>query len=155
MESLKKAKGRNIVRYCLLRAGDIESNQWPQIIYKLLTQLFVKNKRKLKFVHINCQSLHKNRDTLNELLLDLGENTLYEVTETWLGRLDEAKIWELNANYKSFRCERTSDIKERGGGVMLASESVGAGVADGMKRRGPDGMIDGGIWPVYATGLAR
>ena len=51
---------------------------------------------------------------------DLGENTIYGITETWLGELDEAKLWEINENFKFFRCDRKSDFKERGGGVMLA-----------------------------------
>ena len=49
---------------------------------------------------------------------DLGENTIYGFTETWLGALDEAKLWEINENF--FRSDRKSDFKERGGGMMLA-----------------------------------
>ena len=37
-----------------------------------------------------------------------------------LGELDEAILWEMNENFKFFRCDRKSDFKERGGGVMLA-----------------------------------
>ena len=51
---------------------------------------------------------------------DLGENTIYGITETWLGELDEAKLWEINENFNFFRCDRKSDFKYRGGGVMLA-----------------------------------
>ena len=51
---------------------------------------------------------------------DLGENTIYGITETWLGELDEAKLWEINKNFNFFRCDRKSDNKERSGGVMFA-----------------------------------
>ena len=39
---------------------------------------------------------------------DLGENTIYGITETWLGALDEAKLWEINENF--FRSDRKSDF---------------------------------------------
>ena len=45
----------------LLRSGDIELNPGPEVIYKLLTQIFTKQNRKLKFFNINCQSLNKKR----------------------------------------------------------------------------------------------
>ena len=59
---------------------------------------------------------------MKELLDDLGENTIYGITKTWLGELDEAKLWEINETFKFFRCDRKTDFKERGGGggVMLA-----------------------------------
>ena len=50
---------------------------------------------------------------------DLGKNTIYGITETWLGDFDGAKLWEMNENL-FFLCDRKSDFKERGGGVMLA-----------------------------------
>ena len=120
IEPLKKADGGSIIKFRILKSGDVESNPGPQIIYKLPTQLFIRNKRKLKFIHISCQSLNKKRDTLKELMGDLGENTMYGITETWLGELDEAKLWEINENFKFFRCDRKSDFKERGGSVILA-----------------------------------
>ena len=43
----------------LLRCGDIELNPGPEVIYKLLTQIFTKQNRKLKFFNINCQNLTK------------------------------------------------------------------------------------------------
>ena len=51
---------------------------------------------------------------------DLGEHTIYGITETWLGELDEAKFWETNENFNFSRCDRKSDFNECGGGVMLA-----------------------------------
>ena len=81
-----------------MKSGDVESNPGPQIIYKLLTQMFIRNKRKLKFIHINCQSLYKRCGTLKALMDALGENTINGITETWLGELHEAKLWEINKN---------------------------------------------------------
>ena len=111
---MKKATG-NIVKYCLLKSGDINSMPGLQIIYKLLTQFFARNRRNLKFIHINCQSLNKKRDTLKVIMDDRGENTIYGIIETCLDELDEAKLWEVNENFKFFRCDRTSDKKDRGG----------------------------------------
>ena len=120
IEPLKKVSEGNIIKHRILKSGNVESNPGPQIIYKLLTQLFIRNRRKLKFIHINCQSLNKKHGNLKEPMGDLGQNTIYGITETWLGELDEAKLWEMNENFKLFRCYRKSDFKERGGGVMLA-----------------------------------
>ena len=52
--------------------------------------------------------------------MTLGKHTIYGITETWLGELVEAQFWEINENFKCFRCDRKSDFIERGGGVMLA-----------------------------------
>ena len=73
--------------------------------------MFIRNKRKLKFIHINCQSLNKKRDTLNELMGDLGENTIYKITETWLGELDEAKLWEKYENLNFFEVTGNRTLK--------------------------------------------
>ena len=109
-----------IIKYRILKSGDVGSNPGLQIFYKLITQLFIRYKRKLKFIHINCQSLNKKRDTLKELMGDLGKNAIYRITETRLGELDEAKLWEMRENFKFIRCDRKLDFKERDGGVMLA-----------------------------------
>ena len=81
--------------------------------------MFIRNKRKLKFDHINCQSLNKKRDTLKKLLDDLGEK-LYGITETWLGEFGKAKFWEIKKNFKFFRSDWKADFKERCGGVKFA-----------------------------------
>ena len=53
--------------------------------------MFIRTKRKLKFIHINCHSLNKKRDTLKERMVDLGENTKYGITETWFAEHDEKR----------------------------------------------------------------
>ena len=88
------------------------------IFHKFLTQLSVRKKKKLKFINIDCQSLNKRRDTLIGLVDDLRDSKMYGIRETWLGKLDEAKLWEWNYNFKFFRGGWKSDI-ERGGNVML------------------------------------
>ena len=112
MEPLKKRE-RNIVKYSLLNSGDVELNPGRQISYKLLTQMFIRNKRKLKFIHIKRQSLHKKRDNLKQPMDAAGGNTIYGFRETLLCEFDEAKLWDVNENI--FRCDRKPDIKERDG----------------------------------------
>ena len=72
------------------------------------------------FIHINFQRLNKKRDTLKELMDGLGKNTIYGITEKWLGELDEAKVREINKSFNFFRCDRKSDFKQRSGGAKLA-----------------------------------
>ena len=69
---------------------------------------------------MNCQSLIKKKTTVHELLNDLGTNTIYGLSETWLKADDDETFWNLNSDYfKSYRCDRYLSQKDRGGGVML------------------------------------
>ena len=101
-------------------SGDVETNPGPQVNFKALTNLFRVNNKYLKFFHVNAQSLIKKRLTLEDITKDLGTNTIYAISETWLKETDDLKLWENNSkNFKTFRADRDTPTKECGGGVML------------------------------------
>ena len=102
-----------------MKSGDVETNPGPPIVYKDLVSIFKGNRKKLKFFHVNCQSLIKKETTMHEILNGLGTNTIYGFSETWL-KADDEKFRNLNSDYcKSYRCDRYLSQKDRGGGVML------------------------------------
>ena len=53
--------------------------------------------------HVNAQSLIKKRLTLEDITKDLGTNTIYGISETWLKETDDLKLWKNNQNnFKTF-----------------------------------------------------
>ena len=51
---------------------------------------------------------------------DLGLNTVLAITETWLTKKDEYKIWDISPKFrKCFRYDRKSVNKTKGGGILL------------------------------------
>ena len=104
----------------LLKCGDFESNPGPLVNFKSLTKIFHENGNRMKFFHINAQSLLKKRSTLKGLIQDLGPNNITGVSETWLKNTDDNKLWKISPNiFKTFRLDRQSPEKDRGGGVIL------------------------------------
>ena len=119
----------------LLLAGDIELNPGPVCVYKKTTELFKNNYRKLKFLHVNCHSIVSKKKQIDNLIEDLGNNTVYGFCETWLKEEDSEDYWKLKKDlFETFRSDRRiaikkkgpkngSDknmaLKEKGGGVML------------------------------------
>ena len=56
--------------------------------------------------HVNAQSLIKKSLTLEDITKDLGKNTIYGISETWLKETDDLKLWENNQNnFKTFRAD--------------------------------------------------
>ena len=101
-------------------SGDIEVNPGPQIIFKALTNTFHNKSKRLKFFHVNAQSLVRKRLVLEDIVRDLGTNTIFGISETWLKETDDLKLWKINPNnFKTFRADRDTPTKECGGGVML------------------------------------
>ena len=69
---------------------------------------------------MNGQSLLKKKHVLQHMMSDLGDNTIFAFSETWLKQNDDEKAWQLNENlFKTFRCGRKSNEKQQGGGVMI------------------------------------
>ena len=68
---LRYTRGKAYKKIKLLRSGDIELNPGPEVIYKLLTQIFTKQNRKLKFFSINV-SLNKKKESFKDIIQDLG-----------------------------------------------------------------------------------
>ena len=69
---------------------------------------------------MKARSLIKKRVTLQDKTKDFGTNTIYGISETWLRETDDFKLWKTNPNnFKTFRDDRDTPTKEKGGGVML------------------------------------
>ena len=96
-----------VIFLLLLKSGDVEINPGPHVVFKYLTRVFTHNSKKLKFFHVNAQSLVKKRLALNFIVDDLGENTIYGISETWLTKNDDQKLWEIHPNsFETFRMDR-------------------------------------------------
>ena len=101
-------------------SGDVETNPGPEVNLKALTKLFQNNNKYLKSFHVIAQNLIKKRLTLEDITNDLGTNTIYGISETWLKETDDLKLWKNNPNnFKTFRADRDTPTKECGGGVTL------------------------------------
>ena len=60
------------------------------------------------------------RLALTDIVNELGINTIYGVTETWLKNCDDTKLWEISEkHFETFRVDRKQCCKVRGNGVML------------------------------------
>ena len=107
----------------ILRSGDVETNPGPPVTYTQLLGSVKKFPKNVKFFHINCRSLCNKRNTIKKIINDLGDNTVYGFTETWLSAENNHKIWEIDSEqYTSIRCDRSDTQKgnaKKGGGVML------------------------------------
>ena len=81
--------------------------------------MFKKNNRSLKFFHLNAQSLLKKRSTLENLINDLGANTIFGFSDLWTKTSHDKKLWQIGPTYyKTFRTDREAPNRENGGGVM-------------------------------------
>ena len=100
----------------LLKSGDVEINPGPHVVFKYSTRIFTHNSKTLKFFHVNAQSLVKTRLTLNFIVDDLGENTIYGISETCSIENDHQKLWEnhptqIPNSFKTFSMDRKHQIK--------------------------------------------
>ena len=123
----KTSKMKNIalqlklcLKFRLLRSGDIELNPGPLNFENAIKDLRLYQDN-LKFLTLNCTSLHKKREGLKTLLKQMDNNTILGLTETWLDANDSDSIWYVdNEKYKIFRSDRSpKNVKKLGGGVML------------------------------------
>ena len=92
----------------------IEDNvQVAELSHKQVT----KSANKIKCMYSNARSIVNKREEL-ELCVEQNRYDIMGFTESWLNEaIDDAEI-EL-PGYKIFRKDRKSDIKTRGGGVIL------------------------------------
>ena len=85
-------------------SGDVETNPGPHVNFKASTKFFQNNNKYLKRFHVNAQSLIKKKLTLENITKDLGTNTIYGISETWLKETDDLKVWNnISNNFKTFR----------------------------------------------------
>ena len=98
----------------LLLAGDIELNPGPVCVYKKTTELFRSNHNKLKFFHVNCHSVDSKKKQVENIIEDLGNNTVYGFCETWLKEGDSEDYWQLKKDlFKTFRSDRKIATKKK------------------------------------------
>ena len=62
----------------------------------------------------------KKQNGLKNLSNDLGLNTIFAITETWLTERDEFKDWDISPKtHKCFRYDRKCVDKTKDGGILL------------------------------------
>ena len=76
----------------LLLSGDMETNPSPSIVFKHLTSILRNNNKRIKFIHINAQSLLKKQIMLEDFIQELGPNTIFGISETWLKNTDDKQL---------------------------------------------------------------
>ena len=69
---------------------------------------------------MNCQSIVLKKKQIGNFVGDLGNSSVYGFSETWLKEEDSQSFWELKKDiFITFRSDRETMLKDRGGGVML------------------------------------
>ena len=85
-----------------------------------ILKILPKYRNNLKFFHLNAQSLARKRTQLKNLFNDIGENTIFGISETWLSPENDVKLWNiLSETHILFRNDRKQTKKQKGGGVAL------------------------------------
>ena len=111
-----------VVRKNLLYlSGNVEKNPGPVINYKDLYNKASGYQNNLKFFHCNAQSIAGQYSLVKNLINDLGNNTVFGFSETWLSSKHPSSFWKINCNlFESYRKDRCkNNVKSKGGGVML------------------------------------
>ena len=85
-----------------------------------ILKILPKYRNNLKFFHLNAQSLARKRTQLKNLFNDIGENTIFGISETWLSPENDENLWNvLSETHIIFRNDRKQTKKQKGGGVAL------------------------------------
>ena len=74
------------------------------------------------------------------MMNDLGDNTIFAFSETWLKETDDERAWQLKEKiFKTFRCDRKSNEKQQGGGVMnIAPKHLNPKLRQGLNKLNPN-----------------
>ena len=111
-----------VVRKNLLYlSGDVEKNPGPVVTYNDLYKRASCYQNNLKLFHCNAQSIAGQYSLVKYLINDLGNNTVFGFSETWLSSKHPSSFWKINCNsFESYRKDRCkNNVKSKGGGVML------------------------------------
>ena len=76
----------------LMLSGNVHTNPGPSICYRNLCQKVSQN---LKFFHLNVQN---KLPSANSLVNDVGVNTIFGFSETWLTQSDDHSLWSIDAS---------------------------------------------------------
>ena len=103
-------------------SGVVELNPRHLTIYKFRIQNFTGKSTHVRISHTNCKILLKKKHVLQYMVNNRGANTIIVFSETKLKDNDDGKLRQLNVKlFKVFRCERKSNEKQQGGGVMIVN----------------------------------
>ena len=104
------------IRLC----NDIETNPGPILKQEETLKLLKKYKNNLKIFHLNTQSVIRKKTQLKLLFNNIGENTIFGVSETWMNETHDPNLWNvLKETHLFFNFNRCNSDKSKGGGVAL------------------------------------
>ena len=73
----------------------------------MFSQLTVKFKKPMSFIHINVQSVTKKRMQLNSIVSEMGENAIFGIYETGLTLDDDLCLRNIaSSTHELYRCDR-------------------------------------------------
>ena len=107
----------------MIQCGDVEENPGPVLKYaECVKTVGASFKNNVKIFSLNCRSIVGQNSTLKQLMDDLGKNTIFGFTETWLKMNDDIRFWEVRSeNFQCFRKDRNLSLHDKtsGGGLLL------------------------------------
>ena len=107
----------------MIQCGDVEQNPGPVLKYaECVKTVGASFKNNVKIFSLNCRSIVGQNSTLKQLMDDLGKNTIFGFTETWLKMNDDIRFWEVRSeNFQCFRKNRNLSLHDKtsGGGLLL------------------------------------
>ena len=107
----------------MIQCGDVEQNPGPVLKYtECVKTVGASFKNNVKIFSLNCRSIVGQNSTLKQLMDDLGKNTIFGLTETWLKMNDDIRFWEVRSeNFQCFRKDRNLSLHDKtsGGGLLL------------------------------------
>ena len=107
----------------MIQCGDVEQNPGPVLNYaECVKTVGASFKNNVTIFSINCRSIVGQNSTLKQLVDDLGKNTIFGFTETWLKMNDDIRFWEVRSEkFQCFRKDRNLSLHDKtsGGGLLL------------------------------------
>ena len=78
----------------MIQCGDVEQNPGPVLKYaERVKTVGASFKNNVKIFSLNCRSIVGQNSTLKQLMDDLGKNTIFGFTETWLKMNGDIRFW--------------------------------------------------------------
>ena len=77
----------------IIQCGDVKQNPGPFLKYaECVKTVGTSFKNNVKIFSLNCRSIVGQNSTLKQLMDDLGKNTIFGFTETWLKMNDDIRF---------------------------------------------------------------
>ena len=91
---------------------DVNTHPEPSIPYHNLCEKVSQRLQNIKFFHMNVQSITHKLSSVNSSVNDVGVNTIFGFSETWLRQTDGHNLWSINVSkFKCLRCDRSMTNK--------------------------------------------